>query len=84
MPAARRLYPFEGQLMTMGQIRAIVPVVCAKSIRRHIDAGRVTAAAMLAYKQPGPKPRRTSHIRIGARIPHAMGGPAPTAPVPVR
>lgn len=80
----KRLYPFEGQMMTMGQIRAIVPVICAKSVRSHIAAGRVTAAAMLAYKQPGPKPRRTSHIRIGGRIPHAMGGPPPTPPALVR
>ena len=80
---AKRLYQFNGQLMTMGQIRAIVPVVCAKSVRRHIEAGRVTKEAMLAYKQPGPKPKGASHFRYGRRIPHAMGGPPPVAPSPV-
>ena len=84
MPAARRLYPFEGQLMTMGQIRAIVPAICKESIRRHVAAGRITAEAMLAYKQPPPKPCGSSHFRYGRKIPHAMGGPAPTAPVRAR
>jgi len=81
---ATRLYPFNGEMMTMGQIRAIVPAICKESIRRHIAEGRVTATAMLAYKQPPPKPGRSSHFRYGRKIPHAMGGPAPTAPVRAR
>lgn len=81
---ARRLYPFNGEMMTMGQIRAIVPVICMHSIRQHIREGRVTAEAMLAYKQPPPKPRPSSYIQFSERVPHALGGPPPTAPVRVR
>jgi len=84
MPAARRLYPFNGQLMTMAQILKIVPALSAQSVRDHINAGRVTGDAMLCHRPKLAKPANGQQFSYGRRRPHAMGGPEPTAPVPVR
>jgi DNA-binding response OmpR family regulator len=40
---------FDGQSLTMSEIRQRVPVLSAPSIRRHLREGRNTSEAMLAY-----------------------------------
>lgn len=44
-----KLYTFEGEMMTRAEICARVPRLSWNSIRRHIEAGRSTAFAILTY-----------------------------------
>lgn len=82
MPA--KLYHFNGQMMPMAKILQSVPALKRQSVRDHIKAGRVTSEAMLCHKQKLTKPSNRQQFSFGRRRPHAMGGPAPTAPVRVR
>ena len=79
-----RLHTFNGQQMTVAQIRTIVPECSEGSIRDHLKAGRNTTALIQSYRRTAPKPGRASLcFRFGRNIPHAMGGPKPRSPTPV-
>jgi len=82
MSRAQR-FDFEGQAMTIAEIAAVVPALQGKTIRWHLRNGRCTRDAMLCYYRKQAKPGRTSQLRIGRKIPHAQGGPAPSQPVPI-
>jgi hypothetical protein len=66
MTAAR--YTFEGQQLTVAEIRAIVPAISDSSIRDHIRAGRNTRAAMLNHvpTQPPARRKKSPWARKGA------------------
>lgn len=42
-------YTFEGQSLTIPEIRLLVPILSERTIRRHLAEGRNTRQAMLAY-----------------------------------
>jgi len=79
-----RLHAFNGQQMTVAQIRLIVPECSDGSIRGHLKAGRNTTALIQGYRRTAPKPGRASQrFQYGRKIPNAMGGPKPRPPTPV-
>lgn len=61
---------FEGEQMTMAQIRALVPVLGEHSIRGHLAAGRNTRQAMLAVD---PAAQRRNAGRLGRAAAEAAG-----------
>lgn len=77
-------FDFEGQAMTIAEIAAVVPALHGKTIRWHLKHGRGTREAMLCYYRRQAKPGRKSQLRIGRKIPHALGGPLPSTPEPIR
>lgn len=42
-------YDFEGEQLTVAEIKTRVSCLSAETIRRHLDAGRNTAQAMLSF-----------------------------------
>lgn len=65
MTAAR--FEFDGQLLTVAEIRERVPVMSEASIRDHLRAGRNTQTAMTCYVKPKPKPKQTNQFVINGR-----------------
>lgn len=63
------LYTFDGQPMTLAEIRQRVPVISEATIRDHLRAGRNTKQAMLGFsqtealRQAGKKSARTNRSR---------------------
>lgn len=62
-------YTFDGQLMTLAEIRQRVPVISEATIRDHLRAGRNTKQAMLSFsqtealRQAGKKSAKTNRSR---------------------
>lgn len=80
MTRAQR-FDFDGESLTVAEIMRRVPVLCEKSVREHLRAGRNTSQAMLSYRRPPQrKPGPTQQFRIRYRLPHAFGGPPPSPP----
>lgn len=77
-------FDFEGQAMTVAEIRVIVPALRHEAIRWHLRHGRNTRDAMLCYYRRQAKPGSKSQLTIGRKIPHALGGPEPTPPQPIQ
>lgn len=59
-----RTYEFEGELLTIAEIRQRVPAIADPTIRKHLEAGRNTRQAMLTYTPKWAKPTDAS------RYPH--------------
>lgn len=76
-PERAARHDFEGQRLTVAEIRARVPALSEDCIRDHLRAGRCTVDAMLSYRRTQPKPTSRQQMRIRYRLPHAFGGPAP-------
>ncbi|MBN8740711.1 MAG: hypothetical protein BGP24_14735 [Lysobacterales bacterium 69-70] len=62
-----RRYEFEGQRMTVAEIRAIVPVISRSAVVQHIKAGRTTRQQMLQFD-----PRAA--MRAGGKRGRIIGG----------
>ncbi len=60
-------FEFDGQLLTVAEIRERIPAFCDSAIRDHLRAGRNTTTAMLCHVKPKPKPRASSHFVINKR-----------------
>lgn len=59
---------FEGEELTVSQIRERVPALKDHSIRAHLAAGRNTAQAMLShFPAPPPKPKPGQNFVIGPK-----------------
>jgi len=67
---------FDGQLLTVAEIRERVPVLADASIRDHLRAGRNTASAMLCHVKSKPKPKAVNQFVINGRgyWSHGMAG----------
>lgn len=63
MKAAR--FDFEGELLTVAEIRERVPALSDPTIRKHLEAGRNTRQAMLTYRPQWAKP--TDAVRFPAK-----------------
>lgn len=52
-------FEFEGEMLTIAQIRQRVPILNDASLRAHIAAGRNTTQAILTHvpRKPKPNPR---------------------------
>jgi hypothetical protein len=57
-------HDFEGELLTIAEIRNRVPVISEQSIREHLAAGRNSRQAMLCYRPRHAKPGAASAITI--------------------
>lgn len=60
MTSRARVYEFEGEQLTVAQIRQRVPALSADTIRNHLAAGRNTRQAMLAFDP-------AAALRLGGR-----------------
>ena len=60
-----KTHTFNGEQMTVAQIRAIVPCLRSDTILNHLKAGRNTKDAMLNYVAPKAKPGPGSQFCIG-------------------
>ena len=63
---AAEKFEFEGEQLTVKQIRERVPILGEESIRNHLRAGRNTRTAMLSHVPKRPKPsKRAAAFRVG-------------------
>lgn len=62
--AEAKRYEFEGELLTVSEIAERVPVLSRRAIRKHVQAGRNTRMAMLAFN---PAVKRSAGGRRAAR-----------------
>ena len=60
-------FEFDGQLLTVSEIRARVPAFCDSTIRDHLRAGRNTTSAMLCHVKRQPKPKQANQFVIKDR-----------------
>lgn len=61
-------YMFEGEELTVSQIRQRVPALSDQSIRSHLAAGRNSTQAMLSHFPPRPpKPKAGQQFCIGPK-----------------
>lgn len=63
------LFDFEGNAMTVREIRELVPALSDKAIRDHLRAGRNTRRAMLTHVPRQPKKRNPFSLYRGERKP---------------
>lgn len=59
---APRLHEFDGQQLTIAEIKKLIPVVSESSIRQHLEAGRNTREAILNYRPKWAKPMDSSRF----------------------
>lgn len=56
MRSPGQTFDFEGEMLTIAQIRQRVQIVSDASLRAHLAAGRNTASAILSHVPKRPKP----------------------------
>jgi hypothetical protein len=66
--SSAKRFPFEGEELTVSEIRKRVPALSDQSIRSHLAAGRNSAQAMLThFPPPPPKPKPAQNFVIGPK-----------------
>jgi len=68
MNYAKKLYEFEGQMLTMPEICAMVPVLPKKTVWSHLVAGRNTRRAMLTFDSAAARRRGADKGRRNGRL----------------
>lgn len=64
MSRPAKTYLFDGEPLTMDQIRARVPILGRACLARHIAAGRNTVSAVLSHVPKRPKPGTNQQFTI--------------------
>lgn len=63
-----KTFTFEGEQLTVSEIRKRVPALSDQSIRSHLAAGRNSTQAMLSHFPPRPpKPKPAQNFVIGPK-----------------
>jgi hypothetical protein len=57
------LFLFDGEMLTMKQIHARVPVMSPQHLKKHIDAGRNTKQAILHYRHVAKRAPNTPWVK---------------------
>ena len=68
-----KTFEFEGENLTITEIRKRVPAFSDQTIRKHLEAGRNTTQAMLTHRQVYRKPTGSQQFVIGKPDPKRKG-----------